>query len=332
VKGLAAVIIVSLVQPAAARVLKVGAGQAYPVPSAASAAAGDGDTVLIDPGTYFDCALWHANRLTIAGTGPGVVITDRTCAGKAAFVISGDDVTVRGIVFTRMRVPDGNGAGIRAEGTNLTVRDSRFINDQVGILAGGSAGELRIIGCIFSANGFSLDGRPTHAVLAGPLELLRIEDSTFDSARGGDHILSYAQRTELVGNQLTDEGGAMEGPMVTVNGGSLLFDSNNVSLAPGAALRPGAVLVVGDTRGILARGNTLVEPSGSVPLLRNWTGRAAIDDRNIMPEGIPAVTDSGSAYHRLRADLATIRDEAQALLAAARHVAGTLARRFRLTQ
>ena len=64
-----------------------------------AAVAQDGNTVTIAPGTYYDCALWHASGLTIVGTGPDVEITDSACAGKAAFVIEGNDVVVRGLSF-----------------------------------------------------------------------------------------------------------------------------------------------------------------------------------------------------------------------------------------
>src|SRR3546814_8146658 len=38
-----------------------------------------------------------------------------TCEGKAALVLRGDGARVDGVVFQNMRVPDGNGAGIRSE-------------------------------------------------------------------------------------------------------------------------------------------------------------------------------------------------------------------------
>ena len=44
--------------PAMARTLQVGADKEYKEPSKAAAAARDGDTVVIDPGEYFDCAAW----------------------------------------------------------------------------------------------------------------------------------------------------------------------------------------------------------------------------------------------------------------------------------
>src|SRR5450432_1552718 len=101
----------SAAAPAYAKTLLVGADQELKMPSAAAAIARADDKIVIEPGEYFDCAIWHAKGLTIEGKGDGVVITDKACAGKALFVIEGDDITVRNITFTRARVPDGNGAG-----------------------------------------------------------------------------------------------------------------------------------------------------------------------------------------------------------------------------
>ena len=87
------------------RTLEVGPVRALRLPSQAAALARNGNTVLIDPGTYDDCAAWRASHLTIAARAPGVVFSGKTCEGKAIFVIDGNDVTVRGITFmTRQRV------------------------------------------------------------------------------------------------------------------------------------------------------------------------------------------------------------------------------------
>lgn len=323
-------LVVAWRQPTVARMLDVGAEQLFKVPSAAASVAQDGDTVSIAPGLYYDCAFWRANRLTIAGTGPDVVITDVACAGKAAFVISGNDVVVRNLEFTRIRVPDGNGAGIRAEGINLTVENSRFVNNQWGILASGQHGSLRIVNCMFSANGISLDGQPTHAVLAGGLDLLRIERSSFESARGGDHIASSALKTELVDNRLSDEGAVMSEPLVTVSDGQLTLDGNTVELGADASARPGAILVTGNTSLIVVRNNALIEPHGSVPLLRNWTAVTASETANRVPAHAVTVSHEGATYHRLRARMARLRDQAHAMVAAARHKLAVLARRLHL--
>jgi hypothetical protein len=317
--------------PAAARTLDVGLGATYASPSDAAAVAADGDTVLIAPGIYFDCAIWRANGLMIAGAGPDVQITDKPCAGKAAFVVHGDGVTIRGLSFMRIRVPDGNGAGIRSEGRDLTVEDSRFINNQVGILAGGqSGGSLRISGSSFTATGTGPQDRPMNAVMAGPLDLLRVSHSMFEAARSGGHIASAALHTELIGNQLSDEGGRMTGPLVSIAGGSILLDGNSVDLASDAADRPGAVLVFGDAAAVRVSGNTLIEPMGSVPLVRNWSGTSAIEEGNVVPPGAAAVSEEGAAYHRLRSRIASLRTVARGLAGAARHDAAEVARGLKL--
>jgi hypothetical protein len=80
--------------PSRGDTLKVGPGQTYKAPSAAAAVAKTGDHIEIQPGQYFDCAVWRADNLVIEGTGAGVVITDKTCDGMGLFVIWGKNTTV----------------------------------------------------------------------------------------------------------------------------------------------------------------------------------------------------------------------------------------------
>src|SRR5215471_8084921 len=121
---------------ATASTLEVGPGKKYSTLSQAVSAAGEGDHIIIAAGEYFDCSFIGAPNLTIEGAGQGkTVITDKVCAGKALLVVDSDNVTVRNLTLTRARVPDGNGAGIRAEGGSLTIDHVDFINNQDGILA-----------------------------------------------------------------------------------------------------------------------------------------------------------------------------------------------------
>src|SRR3546814_8257402 len=57
-----------------------------------------------------------------------------TCEGKAALVLRGDGARVEGVVFQNMRVPDGNGAGIRLERSDLDVVNAMFRGSEQGIL------------------------------------------------------------------------------------------------------------------------------------------------------------------------------------------------------
>ena len=82
-----------------AKTLEVGKGKTYALPSAAAAAAGSGDHIVIYPGQYFDCATLAASNLTVEGAGDPatVVLTDKTCGGKALLIVDGDDITIRQI-------------------------------------------------------------------------------------------------------------------------------------------------------------------------------------------------------------------------------------------
>jgi hypothetical protein len=144
---------IAITNPSPAATLNVGANQTYKTPSAAAAVAKNGDRIEIEPGQYFDCAVWNADNLVIEGTGPGVVVTDKTCMGKGLFVIEGNDTTVRNLTLTRARVPDMNGAGIRLDKGNPTVDKVKFIDNQNGIMGGAPGTTVTIRNSEFDKNG-----------------------------------------------------------------------------------------------------------------------------------------------------------------------------------
>jgi hypothetical protein len=215
------------------RTLDVGPSRVLKLPSQAALVARDGDTVLIDPGEYDDCAAWRANRLTIAARAPGVVFVGKTCQGKAIFIINGNDVTVRGITFTGAAVKDHNGAGVRAVGSNLTVEGSRFIDNEEGILAGSAPHSIiRVISSEFSGNG-TCAAACAHGLYVGAIALLDVEDSHFTDTHEGHDIKSRALRTVLHGNDISDGPAGHSSYLVDVpNGGDLLMERNTLSKGP----------------------------------------------------------------------------------------------------
>jgi len=70
---------IAIAGPSRGDTLRVGASQPYKAPSAAAAVVKNGDHIENEPGQDFDCAVWNADNLVIEGTGPDVVITDKTC-------------------------------------------------------------------------------------------------------------------------------------------------------------------------------------------------------------------------------------------------------------
>jgi Right handed beta helix region len=229
---------------AVAATLHVGPHRALKLPSAAAAVAAPGDRIELDAGRYSDCAVWSAPRLTIEGRDGGAVIEGTPCDDKALFVIRGDDITVRNVEFVGARVPDGNGAGIRLEGKNLTVDRSRFVENENGILAGNAQdSRLLISHSEFLRNG-KCDPVCAHGVYVGRLALLRIEESSFVGTREGHHIKSRARRTELVGNRISDGDDGTASYLVDLpNGGSLVMHDNELEKGPRTGNHTAAVMI-----------------------------------------------------------------------------------------
>ena len=174
------------------------------------------------------------------------MLTDKTCQGKAIFVIHANDVTVKNITFQRARVPDGNGAGIRAEGINLTVENSKFINNQEGILAGDNPTSSIIIrNSEFDHNGTCINsGGCAHGIYVGHIALLRIEHSRFFDTQVAHHIKSRAARTELIDNHIEDGPDGTASYEVDIpNGGALVMTGNVVEKGPKNQNHTAAVMI-----------------------------------------------------------------------------------------
>ncbi len=265
--------------PAQAKTLEVGADKQYKQPSAAIAAAGTGDHVVIQPGEYFDCATVSANNVVIEGSAPGAtaVMTDKACGGKALLITTGNDITIRNITLTRARVPDGNGAGIRGEGANLTVEGVKFINNQNGILAGGRPDSTIVVrDSEFTRNG-ACEGSCSHGIYVGEMPLLHVEHSTFTETKIGHNIKSRALRTEIIGCAISDGEAGSSSYLVDIpNGGSLVLRDNTMEKGPHSdnpsmAVEIGLEGVTHPTREITIANNTF----------RNDTGRQTIFVNNV---------------------------------------------------
>ena len=220
------------------RILRVGFGEAFSVPSAAAASAKTGDIVEITSGTYEDCAVWPvgAGSITIraAGNGP-VVVTGHVCERKALFVIKADNVLVSGITFRGATSPLHNGAGIRAEGRNLTVERSRFVDNEEGILAAPQADSTIIIhDSYFRGNGNCIlpDGC-AHGVYVNRLDRLVVQRCTFVEQHAGHHVKSRANRTEILESTIEDGREGTASYLVDIpNGGTLIMRDNKLEKGP----------------------------------------------------------------------------------------------------
>lgn len=194
------------------RILKVGKSHTLKTPSQAAAVARDGDTVIIDAETYRgDYAVWHQHDLTIRSQNGWVRLDGEHSGaeGKAIWVIKGNNVSIEGIEFFNAAVPDRNGAGIRAEGGKLTIRNCYFHDNETGLL---SWNEER--GAIYISNSVFADNYPRdasarasgrmHNIYIGRISHFTLEHSHVTGAITGHNIKSRARENIIRYNRIMD--------------------------------------------------------------------------------------------------------------------------------
>jgi hypothetical protein len=223
---------------ASGRVLAVGPGQAYAVPSAAAAVARAGDVVRIAAGDYRgDVATWSVSDLRICGVGgrARLFADGRSAGGKAIWVVSGANIAIDNVSFHNAKVPDKNGAGIRAEhaGGDLRIVNSGFYDNENGILAASGPGSITIERSAFARNGFG-DGY-SHNLYVNNIARLTVRASYFADARIGHNLKSRAAQSVIENSYFMDgPNGTASYQMDFPNGGHVLLRGNLVQKGPRA--------------------------------------------------------------------------------------------------
>jgi hypothetical protein len=231
---------------ARAATLTVGPGKMYATPCAAIAAASDGDTIEIDAaGTYGgDVCAVPKNGLTLRGVNgrPKIDAGGKNYGGKGIWVISGNDTTVDNVELSGATVPDKNGAGIRQEGSNLTVRGSYFHDNENGILSGGGPSTAILIEYSeFANNGFG-DGF-SHNMYIGHEGRFTLRYSYSHSSKVGHLVKSRAAENYILYNRLSGEDGTGSYELDLPNAGTSYVIGNLVQ--QGAAAQNSALVTYG---------------------------------------------------------------------------------------
>jgi hypothetical protein len=284
-----------------AAVLDVGAGKHFETPSAAIAVAKDGDTVRVAAGAYEDCAIIRQNRFTLEGVDGEVVMKNKTCAGKAILVIDGNKVTIRGLTLANAKVPDRNGAGIRAEGGELLVENTKFLANENGLMSANEPNvSIRVVESIFTGNG---QCRPTctHGIYAGHIKFLRVERSKFLEQHEGHHIKSRAARTEVIGCDIQDGPAGNSSYLIEIpNGGSALIEKNQMSKGRmtsngGTAISIGAEGDINPPGPIIVRDNIFVnQQDRSTVFVRNFAATPAELSGNVLTGAVTPLAGPGT--------------------------------------
>ena len=198
---------IAMMTTASATQWHIGPGQTWTMPSQVSALVSNGDTVNIAAGTYpSDVARWQADDLLLRGVGGMAHLESNGLAwgNKAIWVVQGDRTTIEWIEFSECSVPDMNGAGIRQEGHDLTVRHCYFHDNENGILAGDvNPSTIRIEHTEFDHNGYG-DGF-SHNLYINHVDSLIFRYNYSHHAHIGHELKSRAHVNVIEYNRFSNE-------------------------------------------------------------------------------------------------------------------------------
>jgi len=248
---------------AGATTWNVGPTRTYKTPCEVSTLVAAGDTIMIDyspstgPGVgyYDDTCAWTTSNLTFIGVlnsnGARPVLncaglTDTTKTGhlanhKAIWDIQGNNTTVENLEFenaTLNNADGANGAGIRQDGSNLTLLNCYFHNNQDGILESNVAGSNIVIKhSEFYQNGVSnpklkAGYGQTHNLYIGNCGSLTFEFNYTHDANVGHLLKSRAAVNYILYNRITGENGTDSYEIDLPNGGTSYVVGNEIQQGP----------------------------------------------------------------------------------------------------
>ncbi|HEY1693806.1 MAG TPA: hypothetical protein VGG39_16680 [Polyangiaceae bacterium] len=286
---------------ARAATLEVGPGQTYAKPCDAIAAAAAGDVIEVDAAGSYDgdtCA-WTTDNLTVRGINgrAKIDITGVTPAQeKGIFTIGGTaSATIENFELSGAAISsaDGNnGAGIRHQGLNLTVRNCYIHDNQDGILgapATANTGTILIENSEFSSNGAG-DGY-SHNMYIGDFASFTLQYSYSHQSKVGHLVKSRAYVTHVLYNRLTDERGGTGSYEVDVPNGGTAFIIGNLIEQSAASQNPGIMTFgeegtpTGYDTHLFVVNNTVINDLGSGTFVIDPTATPAVVTNNIFYNG-----------------------------------------------
>jgi hypothetical protein len=279
-----------MLSPSQAKILTVGTGQEYTTIAAAASAVRSGDTINVMPGNYGCANFGQYNNFTIQGVGAGVNVSGSTCGNKGLFVFAGKGITVKNIAFSGAKSTDGNGAGIRFQGQNLTVANCSFKNNQNGILSDYNVySTISVSGSVFDHNGTCVSSKGCgHAIYAGHIGVLNVQNSTFTDTQSGHSIKSRANATYVTGNTISDGTTGTSSYLIDIpDGGAVTIAGNTLQKGPNSSNRTAAIAIAEESKSnpagsILIVNNTFQNDTTTAEFIWNQSGHDAIIAGNVL--------------------------------------------------
>ncbi|WP_404359231.1 right-handed parallel beta-helix repeat-containing protein [Methylotuvimicrobium sp. KM1] len=290
--------------------LSVGSERILKQPSDAARIAKNGDTVVIDAGIYSgDVAVWRQHRLTLRGAGGRAHLqaNGNSAEGKAIWVIKGNNVIVENIEFSGAAVASLNGAGIRFEGTHLTVRNAHFHNNQMGILTGSNPrSDIVIEGSEFNDNtvDYHRHGKLGHNIYIGAIRHFALRNCYIHDAVTGHNVKSRARENYLLYNRITDEHGASSYLIDLPNGGDAFIIGNVLRQSPRsdnwtAISYAGEYSRNNSNQNLYAVNNTFVNDRSRGVFIHNHANVEVVSINNLLVGNVIPLQGSGRQRYNL---------------------------------
>ncbi len=309
-------------QSAAAATLQVGPGKPYGKPCQAIAAASAGDTIEIDAaGSYSgDTCAWSTDNLTVRGVNgrPKLDITGVTPAQqKGLFTIYAANATIENLELSGAAISaaaGNNGAGIRHQGLNLTVRSCLFHDNQNGILGApqtGQSGQIVVENSEFYANGAG-DGF-SHNMYIGNYAKFVLAYSYSHRGKVGHLVKTRALVSQILYNRITDEiGGTASYEIDFSNGGTAVVIGNVIEQSattqnPALVSYAAEGVPAGYDTHLYVANNTFLNTKGSGTFVNNSASTPALLINNIFWNG-GTVTNQATALQQANFVSATMGD------------------------
>ena len=250
------------------------------------AQARDGEIILVPAGEYDIRDVKVRRSITLAGATDGetVFFASKPVAKGLLNPMPGVSLTVRNVTFRNAASPDQNGAGIRHDGLDLTIRDCRFINNENGVLStGDDTGAVTITGSAFIDNGFG-DGY-SHGLYVVRANQLTIDESRFIGTRIGHHVKSLAQETQISNSVFDDAKGGSSYAIDASRGGAVSIIDNHIihaATSENAAIFNYDLTRGGEATSLIISGNRIDNHRRHAILLRNPTAVTPVFENNVI--------------------------------------------------
>jgi Flp pilus assembly protein TadD len=286
------------------RVLRVGPAEQLRRPSDAARVAQDNDIIEIAAGRYVgDVAVWKQNGLLLRGVNgrPHLDAQGRSAQDQGIWVFQGNDIVVENIEFSGARSRHRNGSGIRFFGSNLTVRDSYFHDNEDGVLTWTAPeSDILIERSVFARNGAG-DGQ-SHNIYIGNVRRFTLRFSHSHDSVSGHEVKSRARINHIEYNRLTDEDNGNSSYLIDLPEGGYAYVIGNVLEKGARAENHNAIAFASEKQdaqegGLWVVNNTFYNRHLDATFVANRSKVPALVVNNVLG-GAPAILRSGPGTER----------------------------------